>query len=218
MADDSSARLYQAFVSHDPAGAINVIERAKRSGVAQAQLFDQLFAPAMSLLGGAWANGAIDEYTFTQASVVAEQITSFVTPPDRRARHRHHRARRHHAPRPPRDRQGHHGRRAQRGGPPRHRSGRRRAPGRVPRACRGERCAHRHGVRADDVDREERGARARDVLGGRARRRRALRRGRTLLGRRLAREGGRRQRRRARRRERAQARREGRRRRPEAAS
>ena len=81
MADDSSARLYQAFVSHDPAGAIAVIERAKRSGVAQVQLFDQLFAPAMSLLGGAWASGAIDEYTFTQASVVAEQITSFVTPP-----------------------------------------------------------------------------------------------------------------------------------------
>jgi methanogenic corrinoid protein MtbC1 len=81
MADDSPARLYQAFVSHDPAAAIGVIERAKRSGVAQAQLFDQLFAPAMSILGGAWANGTIDEYTFTQASVVAEQITSFVTPP-----------------------------------------------------------------------------------------------------------------------------------------
>jgi methanogenic corrinoid protein MtbC1 len=68
-------------VSHDPAGAISVIERAKQGGVAQAHLFDQLFAPAMSLLGGAWASGAIDEYTFTQASVVAEQITSFVTPP-----------------------------------------------------------------------------------------------------------------------------------------
>jgi methanogenic corrinoid protein MtbC1 len=35
----------------------------------------------MSLLGGAWASGAIDEYTFTQASVIAEQITSFVIPP-----------------------------------------------------------------------------------------------------------------------------------------
>ena len=35
----------------------------------------------MSMLGGAWASGAIDEYTFTQAAVVAEQITSFVTPP-----------------------------------------------------------------------------------------------------------------------------------------
>jgi methanogenic corrinoid protein MtbC1 len=81
MADDSSARLYQAFVSHDPAAAIKVVERAKKGGIPQAQLFDQLFAPAMSLLGGAWASGAIDEYTFTQASVVAEQITSFVTPP-----------------------------------------------------------------------------------------------------------------------------------------
>jgi 5-methyltetrahydrofolate--homocysteine methyltransferase len=81
MSDDTAARLYQAFVSQDPAGAISVVERAKRSGVAQVQLFDQLFAPAMSLLGGAWASGAIDEYTFTQASVIAEQITSFVIPP-----------------------------------------------------------------------------------------------------------------------------------------
>lgn len=81
MADDAAARLYQAFVSQDPAAAINVIEKVKKGGVAQAQLFDALFAPAMSLLGGAWASGAIDEYTFTQAAVVAEQITSFVTPP-----------------------------------------------------------------------------------------------------------------------------------------
>lgn len=80
MADDA-ARLYQAFVSQDPASAITVIERAKSQGVAQAQLFDHLFAPAMSMLGGAWASGAIDEYTFTQAAVVAEQVTSFVTPP-----------------------------------------------------------------------------------------------------------------------------------------
>lgn len=80
MADDA-AKLYQAFVSQDPAAAISVIEKVKRSGVAQASLFDSLFAPAMSLLGGAWAAGAIDEYTFTQAAVVAEQITSFVTPP-----------------------------------------------------------------------------------------------------------------------------------------
>lgn len=81
MADDAAARLYQAFVSQDPAQAISVIEKVKSGGVAQSHLFDQLFAPAMSLLGGAWANGTIDEYTFTQASVVAEQITSFVTPP-----------------------------------------------------------------------------------------------------------------------------------------
>lgn len=81
MADDAAARLYQAFVSQDPAAAISVIEQAKRAGTAQVQLFDQLFAPSMSLLGGAWASGVIDEITFTQAAVVAEQITSFVTPP-----------------------------------------------------------------------------------------------------------------------------------------
>lgn len=81
MAEDAAAHLYQAFVDQDAAAAISVIDSVKRTGVPQAKLFDQLFAPAMSLLGGAWASGAIDEYTFTQAAVVAEQITSFVTPP-----------------------------------------------------------------------------------------------------------------------------------------
>lgn len=81
MGDDAAARLYQALIDQDPAGAITVIEQFKRSGATQADLFDQVFAPAMSLLGGAWASGAIDEETFTQAAVVAEQITSFVTPP-----------------------------------------------------------------------------------------------------------------------------------------
>jgi methanogenic corrinoid protein MtbC1 len=82
MADDSYARLYQAFINSDPAAAIDVIETAKRNGIAQVQLFDSVFTPAMSRLGGAWASGDIDEYTFTQAAVVAEQITSFVTPPN----------------------------------------------------------------------------------------------------------------------------------------
>lgn len=81
MADDAPARLYQAFVNHDPAAAINVIEKARDAGMDQGALFDSLFAPAMAMLGGAWASGAIDEYTFTQAAVVAEQITSFATPP-----------------------------------------------------------------------------------------------------------------------------------------
>jgi len=81
MAQDASARLYEAFVSSDPAAAISVIERVKAGGATQAQLFDQLFAPAMALLGGAWSSGEIDEYAFTQASVVAEQVASFVTPP-----------------------------------------------------------------------------------------------------------------------------------------
>jgi methanogenic corrinoid protein MtbC1 len=81
VSDDAAARLYQAFVSQDPAQAIAVIERARSAGTPQSQLFDQLFAPAMSLLGGAWASGTIDEYTFTQAAVVADQITSFVIAP-----------------------------------------------------------------------------------------------------------------------------------------
>ena len=81
MADDAAARLYQAFVSQDPARAISVIESQRSAGVPQRRLFDQLFAPAMSILGGAWASGEIDEYTFTQAAVIAEQVTSFVIAP-----------------------------------------------------------------------------------------------------------------------------------------
>lgn len=80
MTDDAAARLFEAFVSHDPAEAISVIEGVRSAGVEHGALFDTVFAPAMAMLGGAWASGAIDEYAFTQASVVAEQAASFVTP------------------------------------------------------------------------------------------------------------------------------------------
>lgn len=78
---ESSAELFRAFVDQDPASAIQVIERARADGIAQGALFDAVYAPAMALLGGAWASGEIDETAFTQASVVAEQIGSFVMPP-----------------------------------------------------------------------------------------------------------------------------------------
>lgn len=81
MSADQAAALYQAFVDQDPASAIQVVERARASGIPQDQLFDALYAPAMGLLGGAWASSAIDEIAFTQASVVAEQVGSFVMPP-----------------------------------------------------------------------------------------------------------------------------------------
>jgi methylmalonyl-CoA mutase cobalamin-binding domain/chain len=81
MSEDAATQLYRAFVTLDPAGAIAVIEEAKLDGVAQASLLDRVFAPAMSLLGGAWASGVIDEYAFTEASVVAEQVGSFIIPP-----------------------------------------------------------------------------------------------------------------------------------------
>lgn len=81
MSAEAAASLYQAFVDQDPAAAIQVVERARTSGIAQDKLFDAIYAPAMGLLGGAWASGEIDEITFTQASVVAEQIGSFVMPP-----------------------------------------------------------------------------------------------------------------------------------------
>lgn len=81
MSEDAAARLYAAFVSQDPASAIAVIDAAKASGADQTTLFDSLYVPAMAMLGGAWASGAVDEMSFTQAAVVAEQIASFVTPP-----------------------------------------------------------------------------------------------------------------------------------------
>ncbi|PKQ37547.1 MAG: hypothetical protein CVT59_06770 [Actinobacteria bacterium HGW-Actinobacteria-1] len=81
MASEEASHLYEAFVGQDPAKAIQVVERVRSSGVPQSQLFDTLYVPAMSLLGGAWAEGLIDEIVFTQASVVAEQIGSFVMPP-----------------------------------------------------------------------------------------------------------------------------------------
>jgi len=80
MSDDASARLYQALVNQDAAAAISVIEQVRGASSDTGTLFESLFAPAMSLLGGAWAAGTIDEYTFTQAAVVAEQIGSFVMP------------------------------------------------------------------------------------------------------------------------------------------
>lgn len=81
MSDDAPVRLYKGFVGQDPAAAIKVIEDARAAGTSQAELFDTVFAPALALLGAAWAAGDVDEVTFTQAAVVAEQITSFVTPP-----------------------------------------------------------------------------------------------------------------------------------------
>ncbi|MDO9558039.1 MAG: cobalamin-dependent protein [Coriobacteriia bacterium] len=81
MGIEDAHRLYEAFVEQDPAEAIRVVEDVRASGVAQAQLFDTLYVPAMALLGGAWASGEIDEIVFTQASVIAEQIGSFVVPP-----------------------------------------------------------------------------------------------------------------------------------------
>jgi methylmalonyl-CoA mutase cobalamin-binding domain/chain len=81
VSDEAPVRLYKAFVGQDPAAAIKVIERARADGVTQAQLFDSVFAPALALLGAAWAAGEVDEVAFTQAAVVAEQITSFVVPP-----------------------------------------------------------------------------------------------------------------------------------------
>jgi methanogenic corrinoid protein MtbC1 len=81
MPDDSPVLLYKAFVAQDPATAIKVVERARSRGAAQADLFDTVFAPALALLGASWAAGEIDEIAFTQAAVVAEQISSFVTPP-----------------------------------------------------------------------------------------------------------------------------------------
>jgi methanogenic corrinoid protein MtbC1 len=80
MADGSPDLLYRAFVARDPAGAIEVVEKARSSGASQDDLFDALYVPALALLGEAWAAAAIDEMVFAHAAVVAEQIATFVTP------------------------------------------------------------------------------------------------------------------------------------------
>lgn len=81
MAEEDVVRLYRSLVASDAAGAIAVVERSRDGGLGQERLFDELFVPAMSLLGGAWAAGELDELAFTQAAVAAEQIASFVLPP-----------------------------------------------------------------------------------------------------------------------------------------
>lgn len=81
MPDDAALRLYRALVRHDPAAAISVIEKARAAGTTQSSLFDTVYAPALAILGGSWADGSINEYVFTQAAVVADQILSFVAPP-----------------------------------------------------------------------------------------------------------------------------------------
>ncbi|MCX8006987.1 MAG: cobalamin-dependent protein [Coriobacteriia bacterium] len=81
MQDGDVEQLFRAFTDNDPAAAIRVVEQVRASGVAQADLFDELYVPAIALLGEAWARRTIDEFAFTQAAVVAEQVSSFVMPP-----------------------------------------------------------------------------------------------------------------------------------------
>jgi 5-methyltetrahydrofolate--homocysteine methyltransferase len=81
VTESAAEKLYRSIADKDPAAAIAVIEQAKAAGAARTALFDTLFVPAMAMLGAAWASGEIDEFAFTEAAVVAEQVTSFVTPP-----------------------------------------------------------------------------------------------------------------------------------------
>jgi methanogenic corrinoid protein MtbC1 len=78
---DATTKLYRAIADRDPAAAIGVIEAARGAGMEQAELFEQLYVPALAMLGAEWASGRLDEIAFTEAAVVAEQVTSFVVPP-----------------------------------------------------------------------------------------------------------------------------------------
>jgi methanogenic corrinoid protein MtbC1 len=82
---EAAARLFDALVDQDASEAIAEIEAARASGMSRQRLFDAVFAPAMSLLGGAWADGSIDEDTFARAGVAADQVASFVAGPASRA-------------------------------------------------------------------------------------------------------------------------------------
>jgi methanogenic corrinoid protein MtbC1 len=78
---EAATRLFEALVNQDPAAAIAEIQTARGSGMAQQQLFDAVFAPALSLLGAAWADGTIDGDAFAKSGVVADQVMSFVAGP-----------------------------------------------------------------------------------------------------------------------------------------
>jgi len=78
---DAVEQLYRSLAGRDPAAAIAAIEAAKAAGTPHADLFDAVFVPALARLGAEWAAGSIDELAFTEAAVVAEQVTSFVIPP-----------------------------------------------------------------------------------------------------------------------------------------
>ncbi len=80
-AEGAVERLYRSLAGKDPAGAIAAIEEAKAAGIPHAELFTAVFVPALSMLGEKWAAGELDEIAFTEAAVVAEQVTSFVVPP-----------------------------------------------------------------------------------------------------------------------------------------
>lgn len=81
MHESEAERLFRAFTGNDPAAAIRVVEQVRSAGVPQSELFDTLYVPAIAMLGDAWARREIDELAFTQAAVVAEQVSSFVMPP-----------------------------------------------------------------------------------------------------------------------------------------
>ena len=80
MSTDAADRLHRALVARDAPGAIAVVESARSSGVDQAHLFDEVYAPALALVARGWADGRLNEYEFAQAAIVADQVLSFVTP------------------------------------------------------------------------------------------------------------------------------------------
>lgn len=79
-AADTVSSLYRALAAADAASAISLVEKA-RASTAQSDLFDSVFAPAMAMIGAAWASGELDEYAFAQAAVAADQVIPFVTQP-----------------------------------------------------------------------------------------------------------------------------------------
>ena len=77
---DTVTSLYRMLASGDSTSAIALVEDA-RGSIAQSEIFDSVFAPAMAMLGAAWASGELDEYAFAQAAVAADQLIPFVTKP-----------------------------------------------------------------------------------------------------------------------------------------
>ena len=81
MAEDYSARLFRSFVNQDPSRAIDVIAAPRTAESPKTSSSTSSSRPRSRFSAARGPQGPIDEYTFTQAAVVAEQVTSFVLPP-----------------------------------------------------------------------------------------------------------------------------------------
>lgn len=79
--DDAPQRLYAALVKADAATAVGVLQQSVADGSPHSQVFDSTLAPALALVGEAWAKREIGDEGFQKASEIVEQLLSFAATP-----------------------------------------------------------------------------------------------------------------------------------------